>query len=73
MLKHALHLRCKGPLEPGRVAMPLDPAEPGFAVQQQRGHAALLLVAGPPVIDLTPGSRFAHLQLSMGHSRRRVL
>ena len=34
--------------------MPLDPAEPGFAVQQRRGRAALLLVAGPPVIDLTP-------------------
>jgi hypothetical protein len=32
--------------------MPLDPAEPGFAVRQRRGHAALLLVAGPPVIDL---------------------
>jgi hypothetical protein len=32
--------------------MPLDPVEPGFNVQQRRGHAALLLSAGPPVIDL---------------------
>jgi hypothetical protein len=32
--------------------MPLDPAEPGFNVRQCRGHAALLLSSGPPVIDL---------------------
>jgi hypothetical protein len=32
--------------------MPLDPTEPWFDVQQRRGHAVLLLVAGPPVIDL---------------------
>jgi hypothetical protein len=49
---------CKGLLKPGQVAMPLDPAEPVFAVQPRRGYAALLLAAGPPAIDLTPGELF---------------
>jgi hypothetical protein len=55
---HGVKLMCKGLLEPGQVAIPLDPAEPEFAVQQRRGYAALLLAAGPPVIDLTPGELF---------------
>jgi hypothetical protein len=42
------------------MVMTLDPAEPKFAVQQRRSYAALLLVTGPPVIDLTPGSYFAN-------------
>jgi hypothetical protein len=52
---HGVKLICKSLLEPGQVAMTLDPAEPKFAVQQRRGYAALLLATGPPVIDLTPG------------------
>jgi hypothetical protein len=48
---HGVKLICKGLLEPGQVAMTLDPAEPKFAVQQRRGYAALLLATGPPVID----------------------
>jgi len=45
-------LPLKGRTEKRQMPVALDPPQARFDVQQRRGHPPLLLVTGPPVIDL---------------------
>jgi hypothetical protein len=48
----ALDLPLQGTAEQRQRAMPPDPPQPRFDVQERRGHPAVLLVGGPPGGDL---------------------